>query len=195
MHGVNISDSAVSCMQINLLCAGSIAGSNHKPFCTLIVQEHEYSGQMHPVGGLVYYISPPNSMFEVAANPLHAVFYVVFMLSACALFSKTWIEVSGSSASDVAKQLKDQQMFLQVSEASSCLPTETLSSFGLLASLFASSTSCACTAAPIQSMKCTKAVCRDGAFVCQTRLDLSQTSHCDNHFAKIKSCLALEQQL
>ena len=79
---------------------------------------------MHPVGGLVYYISPPNSMFEVAANPLHAVFYVVFMLSACALFSKTWIEVSGSSASDVAKQLKDQQMFLQVSEASLCLQTD-----------------------------------------------------------------------
>lgn len=76
---------------------------------------------MHPVGGLVYYISPPNSMFEVAANPLHAVFYVVFMLSACALFSKTWIEVSGSSASDVAKQLKDQQMFLQVRKSWSCL--------------------------------------------------------------------------
>ena len=81
----------------------------------LLMQEQEYSGQMHPVGGLVYYISPPQSMFEVAANPLHAVFYVVFMLSACALFSKTWIEVSGSSASDVAKQLKEQQMFLQVS--------------------------------------------------------------------------------
>jgi protein transport protein SEC61 subunit alpha len=40
------------------------------------------------------------------ANPFHALFYVVFMLSACALFSKTWIEVSGSSAKDVAKQLK-----------------------------------------------------------------------------------------
>ncbi len=78
------------------------------------MQENEFSGQMHPVGGLVYYISPPSSIFEVAANPLHAVFYVVFMLSACALFSKTWIEVSGSSANDVAKQLREQQMFLQV---------------------------------------------------------------------------------
>lgn len=85
----------------------------------LCVQENEYSGQMHPVGGLVYYISPPNSIFEVAANPLHAVFYVVFMLSACALFSKTWIEVSGSSANDVAKQLREQQMFLQVNM---CIP-------------------------------------------------------------------------
>lgn len=80
----------------------------------LLMQENEFSGQMHPVGGLVYYISPPSSIFEVAANPLHAVFYVVFMLSACALFSKTWIEVSGSSANDVAKQLREQQMFLQV---------------------------------------------------------------------------------
>jgi protein transport protein SEC61 subunit alpha len=28
------------------------------------------------------------------------------MLTACALFSKTWIEISGSSARDVARQLK-----------------------------------------------------------------------------------------
>lgn len=46
------------------------------------------------------------SLADMAANPYHAVFYLVFMLSACALFSKTWIEVSGSSARDVAKQLK-----------------------------------------------------------------------------------------
>jgi preprotein translocase subunit SecY len=46
------------------------------------------------------------SLADMAANPFHALFYLVFMLSACALFSKTWIEVSGSSARDVAKQLK-----------------------------------------------------------------------------------------
>jgi len=68
-------------------------------------------GQLIPVGGLVYYISPPTSLTDVAQNPLHAVFYLIFMLGACALFSKTWIEISGSSANDVAKQLKDQQMF------------------------------------------------------------------------------------
>eukprot|EP00884_Botryococcus_braunii_P023023 jgi/Botrbrau1/9404/Bobra.0252s0029.1 len=76
-------------------------------------KEIEYTGQMHPVGGLVYYISPPHSLMEVVANPLHALVYVAFMLSACALFSKTWIEVSGSSASDVAKQLREQGMFIQ----------------------------------------------------------------------------------
>jgi len=65
-------------------------------------------GQYIPVGGLVYYISAPHSLSEVASNPLHAIVYLVFMLTACALFSKTWIEVSGASAKDVAKQLKDQ---------------------------------------------------------------------------------------
>lgn len=81
---------------------------------TLLLQEVDMSGQMHPVGGLVYYISAPHSLGEVAANPFHALVYVAFMLTACALFSKTWIEVSGASANDVAKQLRDQGMFLQV---------------------------------------------------------------------------------
>jgi len=49
-------------------------------------------------------------MKEAFLDPIHTVVYVLFMLSACALFSKTWIEVSGSGPRDVAKQLKDQQM-------------------------------------------------------------------------------------
>ncbi|KAF5782988.1 putative SecY/SEC61-alpha family, SecY domain superfamily protein [Helianthus annuus] len=48
----------------------------------------------------------------MAANPFHALFYLVFMLTACALLSKKWIDVSGSSARDVAKQLKEQQMVM-----------------------------------------------------------------------------------
>lgn len=93
------------------------------------VQEHDYSSQMYPVGGLVYYISPPTSLTEVAHNPLHALFYIVFMLSACALFSKTWIEVSGSSSNDVAKQLREQQMYLQVGTLS-LVPPASLSFLG-----------------------------------------------------------------
>ncbi|CAK9876656.1 unnamed protein product [Sphagnum jensenii] len=74
--------------------------------------EYSQSGQLIPVGGLVYYITPPASFGDIAANPFHALFYLTFMLTACALFSKTWIEVSGSSARDVARQLKEQQMVM-----------------------------------------------------------------------------------
>merc|ERR1719460_1014236 len=52
-------------------------------------------------------------MMEVLEDPLHAIIYLAFILVACALFSKTWIEVSGSSARDVAKQLRDQQMVMK----------------------------------------------------------------------------------
>eukprot|EP00697_Spironema_sp_BW2_P001840 gnl/Spiro4/12470_TR6583_c0_g1_i1.p1 gnl/Spiro4/12470_TR6583_c0_g1~~gnl/Spiro4/12470_TR6583_c0_g1_i1.p1 ORF type:complete len:478 (+),score=80.36 gnl/Spiro4/12470_TR6583_c0_g1_i1:86-1519(+) len=72
------------------------------------------SGQSQsiPVGGLAYYVSPPTSLADVTDDPFHAIFYLAFILISCALFSKTWIEVSGSSAKDVAKQLKDQQMMV-----------------------------------------------------------------------------------
>jgi protein transport protein SEC61 subunit alpha len=40
----------------------------------------------------------------------HPILYLKFMLSACTLFSKTWIEVPGSGPCDLAKQLKNQQM-------------------------------------------------------------------------------------
>ncbi|CAE5958795.1 unnamed protein product [Arabidopsis arenosa] len=75
-------------------------------------KESEYSGQSIPVSGLAYLITAPASFADMAAHPFHALFYIVFMLTACALFSKTWIEVSGSSARDVAKQLKEQQMVM-----------------------------------------------------------------------------------
>jgi protein transport protein SEC61 subunit alpha len=69
--------------------------------------------QAYPVGGLVYYLSPPTSLAEIAQDPVHAVIYIAFILTACALFSKTWIQVSGQSAKDVARQLQDQKMEMQ----------------------------------------------------------------------------------
>jgi len=73
----------------------------------------QYAGQSVPVGGLAYYVSPPSSLGEVLRDPFHAVFYLTFVLTACALFSKTWIEVSGSSSKDVAKQLREQNLVLK----------------------------------------------------------------------------------
>merc|ERR1711972_455183 len=65
-----------------------------------------------PVGGIVYYISPPRSFSEIWEDPIHAIFYTIFVLVTCAVFSKLWIDVSGTSAQDVAKQLKDQNMMM-----------------------------------------------------------------------------------
>jgi len=70
-------------------------------------------GHSVPVGGIAYYISPPRQFLDIIYDPIHAIFYVTFVLGTCALFSKTWIEVSGSSARDVARQLKEQEMMIQ----------------------------------------------------------------------------------
>lgn len=47
---------------------------------------------------------------HVTQDPIHVLIYVFFMLSTCAVFSKTWIEVSGTSTRDVVRQLRDQQI-------------------------------------------------------------------------------------
>ena len=58
----------------------------------------------YPSGGLCYYLSPPEGFNHVIEDPLHAIIYITFMLGSCAFFSKTWIDVSGSSAKDVCSE-------------------------------------------------------------------------------------------
>ena len=72
----------------------------------------EDSPQLAATGGLAYYMSPPRTLRLAFLDPIHTAIYITFIISACALFSKTWIEVSGSGPRDVAKQLKDQQMVM-----------------------------------------------------------------------------------
>ena len=68
------------------------------------------AGRAYPIGGLCYYLSPPETLGSILTDPIHAILYITFMLGSCAFFSKTWIDVSGSSAKDVAKQLREQQV-------------------------------------------------------------------------------------
>jgi hypothetical protein len=62
-------------------------------------------------------VSPPTSLVEILNYPFHAIFYLTLIVTACALFSKTWIEVSGSSA----KQLREQQMVMKGHRESSLM--------------------------------------------------------------------------
>ncbi|KAG8983881.1 translocon subunit [Tulasnella sp. JGI-2019a] len=72
----------------------------------------EESSQLFAKSGIAYYMSPPHTLTAALSDPIHFILYLAFMLGACAMFSKTWIEVSGSGPRDVAKQLKDQQMVM-----------------------------------------------------------------------------------
>lgn len=65
-----------------------------------------------PVGGLVYYMSAPRTLEDIWRDPIHAVAYVVFVLSTCAFLSYSWLGVSGSSPEDVARNLKNQNLVI-----------------------------------------------------------------------------------
>lgn len=77
-------------------------------------EEREYSqnGQMFPVGGLAHYITAPQTFYEMLNDPIHAIFYVTFVLTTCAIFSKLWISISHTTPRDVAKKLKAEGRFL-----------------------------------------------------------------------------------
>ncbi|CAN3353757.1 protein transport protein Sec61p [Diutina catenulata] len=70
------------------------------------------SSQLYAVGGLAYYIQPPLSFTEAMLDPIKTSIYIAYVLGSCAVFSTTWIEISGTSPKDVAKQFKDQGLVI-----------------------------------------------------------------------------------
>jgi protein transport protein SEC61 subunit alpha len=80
----------------------------------------DYPGPI-PVGGIAYLISPPFSFTEIMYDPFHAIFYLIFLLTACAIFSKTWIEISHQSARDVARQFRSEQIIMKGHRESSAI--------------------------------------------------------------------------
>ena len=77
----------------------------------MIFEQADTPGQgtgSFPVGGLAYYISAPRSAAEAWADPFRGMFYCAFIMGSCGLFSLLWIDVSGSSPVDVARQLQNQ---------------------------------------------------------------------------------------
>ncbi|RKP30354.1 protein transport protein SEC61 alpha subunit [Metschnikowia bicuspidata] len=70
------------------------------------------SSQLYAVSGLSYYIQPPTSMTDALVDPLKTIVYITFVLGSSAIFSTTWIEISGTSPRDVAKQFKEQGLVI-----------------------------------------------------------------------------------
>jgi protein transport protein SEC61 subunit alpha len=65
---------------------------------------------VQPAGGLAYYVTPPNSIQSVAAEPMRALVYLGILVAFCAVFSLVWLEVGGLGPDKVAKQLMDSGM-------------------------------------------------------------------------------------
>ncbi len=61
----------------------------------------------YPTGGLVYYITAPTGLSQTAADPVHAVIYLLFLVGMAVLFARLWVEIGGLNPKAVAKNLMD----------------------------------------------------------------------------------------
>jgi protein transport protein SEC61 subunit alpha len=67
----------------------------------------EYGGQSIPIGGMAYYVSPPKDFSDMIKDPIRLITYVVFIMAACGLFARYWIEISGEGPREIAKKYKE----------------------------------------------------------------------------------------
>ncbi|EER03356.1 protein transport protein Sec61 subunit alpha, putative [Perkinsus marinus ATCC 50983] len=73
----------------------------------------EFTGLARPTAGLAYYLSPPQSTVSIFTDPVNLIVFACSVPIACGIASRMWLNVSGTAARDIARQLKDQQMTMR----------------------------------------------------------------------------------
>ena len=83
--------------------------NNEHPAFNWIAQfDPESKGaQATPIGGILYYITPPRSLDGALADPSRAVMYIIIMTGIVTFFSRLWVELGGLSGKTAAKNLLD----------------------------------------------------------------------------------------
>jgi protein transport protein SEC61 subunit alpha len=83
--------------------------NNENPAFNWVAQfdPNSRGGRATPTGGILYYITSPRSLDIVAADPVRAAVYVIFMTAIVTVFSRLWVELGGLSAKTAAKNLLD----------------------------------------------------------------------------------------
>lgn len=76
----------------------------------IVGQYSAASNTTRPVGGLAYYVTSPQNLQGVVADPFRALGYLGILVVFCAVFSVIWLEVGGLGPSKVAQQLMDSGM-------------------------------------------------------------------------------------
>jgi preprotein translocase subunit SecY/protein transport protein SEC61 subunit alpha len=59
------------------------------------------------IGGLVYYVQPPQGLSQTLGAPLHSLVYVAWLVTGAVIFAKIWVDIGGLSARAAAQNLID----------------------------------------------------------------------------------------
>ena len=65
------------------------------------------AGGTQPIGGAVYYLTPPASFQATLADPIHSVIYLLYLVGMAVVFARLWVEIGGLNPRAVAKNLMD----------------------------------------------------------------------------------------
>jgi len=111
MYVSNIPVILASALTANAVFMGQLFWANYNPgnnnaFMNFIAM-FDPTSPSTPIGGILYYITPPRGLDVAALDPIRAVVYVLFMIGIVVLFGKLWVELGGLSAKTAAKNLLD----------------------------------------------------------------------------------------
>jgi len=111
MYVSNIPVILASALTANAVFMGQLFWANYNPgnnnaFMNFIAM-FDPTSPSTPIGGILYYITPPRGLDVAALDPIRAVVYVLFMIGIVVLFGRLWVELGGLSAKTAAKNLLD----------------------------------------------------------------------------------------
>jgi preprotein translocase SecY subunit len=111
MYVSNIPVILASALTANAVFIGQMMWANFNPrnnnVFFNIVGQFDPTSPSTPIGGIIYYITPPRGLDIAALDPLRAVSYVIFMIAIVVVFGRLWVELGGLSPKSAAKSLLD----------------------------------------------------------------------------------------
>ncbi len=63
-----------------------------------------------PTSGLLYFLTPPQGLEQLALDPLRAIIYLGIFIFLCVMLGRVWVEVSGLAPRDISRQIIDSGM-------------------------------------------------------------------------------------
>jgi len=111
MYVSNIPVILASALTANAVFIGQMFWANFNPrnaneFLN-ILGRFDPTSPSTPIGGLIYYVTPPRGLDVAALDPMRAVFYVLFMMGIVLVFGRLWVELGGLSPKSAAQNLLD----------------------------------------------------------------------------------------
>ncbi len=111
LYTSNIPVILASALLANAVFMGQMLWANYNPqndnAVFNYIAQYDPSNPRSPTGGLLYYVTSPNSLDTASQDPVRAVVYILFMTTIVTLFGKLWVELGGLSPKSAAKNLLD----------------------------------------------------------------------------------------